>query len=238
MRTTIQYHRQRELALVFFFTVGCVNILFASPTTDLASTNQEVRAAAAKILLQSYVAPPLTNWDTFVSKLKPGISMASALETLGQITNNVAGGVGSSSTEMNRYRLDDLWILECYYDKKGTNTVLNHLNFIQGLRSVDVEPPARYSGVWTDYYVNGQKSDEGYYYDGKLDGNGVGFHSDGKTNLIHHWVNGVSDGEEICFYPSGKIQYRGSYKTNSQVGTWIWYNEDGTVQLKRDYPQP
>ena len=86
--------------------------------------------------------------------------------------------------------------------------------------------------------VNGQKSGEGNYKDGRPDGEGTGFFPNGSKALVHHWVNGISEGEETGYYPSGKISYRGQYHGDAQVGTWIWYNEDGSVQLKKDFPKP
>ena len=238
MKTTVEYHRKKGLALTIYFAMGCLTTLFASPTSDLASPNQEVRDAAAKILRATYVMPPQTNWDYLVNKLTLGTPMTNVLEILGQYTNNIAGGFGSGATETERYRLDDLWILECSHTGRDSSSVLTHLDFIQGLRFVRVDLPSGFTGNWRTYYVNGQKFGEGWYTNGVAEGEGVGFYPDGSKLVVNHVTNGVLEGEEIGYFPSGKIKHSGNYKTNIQVGTWTWYNEDGTVHSKRDYTKP
>ena len=210
MKTLTTVHRHGRLFLAIFFFLGCVENLLASPINDLASTNQEVRDAAAKVLRETYVMPPQTNWDFLVAKLKLGTPKTNVLEILGHFTNNIEGGGGSGATEMERYRLDDLWLLECSYTGNGSDRELTHLGFIQGLRFVIVEAPTGFTGVWRTYYVNGQECGEGCYTNGIAEGEGFGFYPDGSKLIVNHVTNGVLEGEEVCFYPSGKIKYRGS----------------------------
>lgn len=230
--TTFPLHSIATISAFLFFCSAC--ILQASPLADLSSPSQETRDAAAKILRATYTPPSRTNWDVLVSTLKVGSPKTNIEAQLQALNLHVGGGVGSGNTETVTYPLDDYWSLECSF----TNTAdgrLAGVGLVGGLREVYTEPPTNFTGLWTDYYVNGQKSGEGYYKNGKLDGNGVGFDSKGKTNLIHHWVNGVSDGEETGFYPSGKIAYKGKYKAGKQAGHWIWYKEDGSIESEKDY---
>jgi hypothetical protein len=30
--------------------------------------------------------------------------------------------------------------------------------------------------------------------------------------------------------------YRGQHRNNAQVGTWVWFNEDGSVRSTREHP--
>jgi hypothetical protein len=48
--------------------------LEASPMSDLCSTNQATRDAAAKILRETYIPPARTNWDSLIASLKVGMS--------------------------------------------------------------------------------------------------------------------------------------------------------------------
>ncbi len=155
-------HQQAKYFLAIFLFLGCVENLLASPINDLASTNQEVRDAAAKVLRETYVMPPQTNWNSLVSRLILGTPKTNVLEILGHFTNNIAGGGGSGATETERYRLDDLWLLDCSYTGDGANRVLTHLGFMQELRFVTVDLPAGFTGNWRTYYVNGQIFGEGY----------------------------------------------------------------------------
>lgn len=230
-----RHFKQGWYLLTSFFILGALCNLIASPLSDLASPSQEVRDATAKILLATYVAPSRTNWDSLINKLKLGASKTNILELLSPYTNNIEGGGGSGIVEWERYRLDDRWLLECSYTLNTSSNVFTHCALIEQMRSIWVEPPTNFTGVWRTYWANGQKSGEGYYKDGKPDGDGIGFYSDGAKVLVHHWVNGVSEGEEIGFYRSGRIKYKGQYKIGKQVGHWFWYKEDGSIESEKDY---
>jgi hypothetical protein len=56
------------------------------------------------------------------------------------------GGGGSGTFEAEQYRLDDLWILECHFDRGFVGCKL----FPQAL-DVWVEPPLRYTGDRVDF---------------------------------------------------------------------------------------
>jgi MORN repeat variant len=141
------------------------------------------------------------------------------------------GGAGSGTFEAVRFRLDDLWILECYFDHGFQGCKL----FPQPCETW-VEPPPGFTGIWATYRVNGQKSHEIHYKDGKRDGVMTSFYEAGSKAVVTHFVAGFQDGDEIGYFPSGKVSYQGVYKTNEMVGTWTWFNEDGTVQSTQKRP--
>lgn len=66
-------------------------------------------------------------------------------------------------------------------------------------------------GLWIAYYENGTKWSESYY------------------------VDGIRDGHSLSFYPNGRIRYVGEYKNDVKVGTWKFYNEDGTLATEETY---
>ena len=108
------------------------------------------------------------------------------------------------------------------------------------MRFVDVEPPAKFTGDWRIYYVNGHIFSEGQYKNGRAEGKGVVFFPDGKK-LMEQTVSsakGKFEVEETSYYPSGSVKHKGHYEDNKQAGTWTWYNEDGSVQSKREFPNP
>jgi hypothetical protein len=207
----------------------------SSLIAELGSPSPEVRNAAAKSLRATYVLPAATNWYSLTNQLKAGAPKSEVLILLGDATNHVAGGGGSGNTYEQRFRLDDLWLLRCSFRMAGTNDVLVGVGLIEGLRSIPVSPPTNFSGVWINYYVNGQPSGQGNVKNGSADGVSTGFYPDGSKLMVHNWSRGVSDGEEVAYYPSGKVKYRGQYKDGTQVGVWVWYEEDGSVELQRNY---
>ena len=205
--------------------------LVASPRSDLSSTNQATRDVAAKILRETYVRPARTNWDAVVSNLKIGMSKTNIFQLLKPFILRPEGGAGSGTFEACRFRLDELWILECHFDHgfQGCSLFPQTLN-------ISVEPPPHFTGLWTVYHVNGQKSYETHYQSGKRYGETTSFYDDGSKAVVTHFIDGIQEGDETGYFQSGKINYRGVYKTNEMVGTWTWFNEDGTVKLTQKRP--
>jgi antitoxin component YwqK of YwqJK toxin-antitoxin module len=133
---------------------------------------------------------------------------------------------------MELYRLDDLWVLRCDY---GRSSELFASELIEQVRYVWVAPAADFTGVWINYYVNGQRSHEIQYRNGQSLGTSTTFHSNGSKAVVQHRAAEGADGEEIGYFRSGAVAYRGPYSRNQQVGTWVWYNEDGSVQSTQDH---
>ena len=206
--------------------------LAASPRSDLSSTNQETRDAAAKILRETYTPPSLTNRDALVASLKVGMSKTNILQLLKQVIISSEGGGGSGTSESQSFRLDDLWILVCYFNSE----VYSGSKLVAEVLDVWVEPPPKFTGLWTTYHVNGQKSYEIHYKDGKRDGEMTSFYDGGSKCVVTHFVDGIQDGDDTGYFRSGKINYTGIYKTNEMVGTWTWFNEDGTVKSTQKRP--
>ena len=220
----------RLIGLITFCCSACG--LHASLKSDLGSTNQEIRAAAAKILRETYTPPSRTNWDSLVASLKVGTSKSNILELLKPVILGPGGGTGSGTFEAYQFRLDDWWMLECHFDHGflGCKLLAQPLD-------VWVEPPQKITGIWTTYWINGQKCYEITYEDGKRDGEMRSFYfDDGSRAVVSHFSQGVQEGEETGYFHSGKVSYRGVYKTNEMVGTWTWFNEDGTVQSTQQRP--
>lgn len=206
--------------------------LAASPRSDLSSTNQETRDAAAKILREIYTPPPRTNWDALVASLKVGTSETNILQLLKPVIVRPEGGGGSGTFEAKQFRLDDWWMLECHFDHVFLGCEL----FPRPL-DIWVEPPPHFTGVWTTYSINGQKDYEIHYRDGKRNGETTSFfYEDGSRAEVTHFVNGVEDGDDTGYFHSGKISYRGVNRTNEMIGTWTWFNEDGTVKSTQQRP--
>ncbi len=207
----------------------------ASPRSDLASQSQEVRDKAARILQQTFTSPPQTNWDSLMKKIEPGMSKTNVLELLRPFNVTLEGGGGSGIMETERYRLDDLWLVECGFMRTVTNSILISRELTQRLRDVWVAPPSKFTGTWITYYVNGQPSNKTRFKDGNYDGTFIAFYTNGATCYVQHFTNGIAEGEDTGFYSSGKINYKGQYHSNSQVGHWTWYKEDGSIESEKNY---
>jgi antitoxin component YwqK of YwqJK toxin-antitoxin module len=223
------------LLLVF---LGAAGSLLASPGADLASPSQQTRDAAASLLLASYTPPARTNWDSLVATLKVGDSKTKILEQLKPFNAGLKSewGFAAGDSCVESYRLDDLWLLECHF-YCSSNTLVER-KLADRLRDIWVEPPPKFTGVWTTYYVNGRKSHEIHFTDGKYDGEYAKFGANGSKLVVQHYTAGIAEGEETGYFPSGQIMYRGGYKAGVQVGTWTWYNADGSVRSTQNHAAP
>ena len=210
----------------------------ATSPSSLSSTSQVERDVAAEILRGSYVPPSRTNWNSLMATLTNGLPQTNVLVILRDMNASPQGAGGSGRVEVELYRLDDLWILECGYARGISNKTLVSKKLKENLRAIQVPVPPGLTGKWTTYYVNGQKCGEGNFNSGRPEGESFGFFSDGHKSLMNHSVNGLLDGEETGFFPSGHVKHKGTYKGGFQVGTWTWFNEDGSVKSTRDFSKP
>jgi len=222
-------NKVRSIALIALLCFA--SRLNASPRSDLSSTNQATRDAAAKILRETYTSPPRTNWDSLVASLKVGMSKTNILQLLKPVISRPPSGAGSGSFETEQFRLDDLWVLECHFDHGFIGCKLFPQTF-----EVWIEPPAHFTGLWTAYYVNGQRSHEIRYKDGKRDGEMTSFYDDGSKAVVTRSIEGITEGSETGYFRSGKTNYTGAYKAGEMIGTWRWFNEDGTIKSTQQHP--
>jgi hypothetical protein len=229
----LAFHAVATISAFIFFC--STNILQASPVADLSSPLQETRDAAAKILRATYTPPPRTNWDKLVSTLKIGSPKTNILAQLQSLNLHIGGGVGSGNTETQTYPLDEFWLLECSFTNTISGSGLNRVGLIGRLNNIWVEPPTNFTGIWKTYWANGQPSHEFHYKNGQLEGLLTTFYTDGSKCVVSSQQNGVPDGVEEGYHPSGRIAYKGTYKAGKQVGHWIWYKEDGSIESEKDY---
>jgi antitoxin component YwqK of YwqJK toxin-antitoxin module len=85
------------------------------------------------------------------------------------------------------------------------------------------------------YFVNGQKSHEIHYEDGKRNGDFIAYYPEGPKSFVLHFNHNILEGEDTGYYPSGRINYRGVHRAGKQAGTWVWYSESGTTNTTKDY---
>jgi MORN repeat variant len=207
----------------------------AAPLDDLRSPSQQVRDAAAALLRTSFVPPPRSRWDTVVAAINPGDSSDTILQMLQPYGVSREMGTSSGHSFAESYRLDDLWVLRCSFRRLESGDALLGHELIEHMRHVWIEPPAGFTGAWTTYFVNGQRSHEIHYRNGQSFGTVTSFYSNGSKAVVQHHGAEGADGEDIGYFPSGAIAYRGQYRKGMQVGTWVWYNEDGSVRSTQEH---
>jgi len=245
----LQFLRQRRLAptadadhwtasrmmgrlLLALLICCCRGTVVGSPASDLSSPSQEVRDAAARLLRTNYAVPSRTNWEWAVNTITNGMGEAEVLRRLSPLKVKPDEG-GVNAAYILSYRLDDAWQLNCRFSKK--DGVLFDRKLELSLRTVWVEPPTNFTGMWVTYRANGQTNCQIDYDKGKWHGAFISYYANGSKAVVQHYDHGVIEGTETGYYPSGRTNYRGFYKAGMRVGAWIRYNEDSTTNSIKDY---
>lgn len=207
---------------------------------QLSSPSQQTRDTAARQLRDIYVPPTRERWDQLLSKIKPGDAKKEILRQFGTDESKVQEGRGTGPYHMETYRLDDRWLLSGWFYNVG-NTVghegntLKEAKLADRMREVLVAPADDFTGVWTNYFVNGQRCRAANYKDGRFDGLFTAFHSDGAKAFIQHYVAGVIEGKGIGYFPTGEVSYRAFYAAGKPTGVWTWYEKDGSIRTQHDH---
>lgn len=84
-------------------------------------------------------------------------------------------------------------------------------------------------------YSNGSLRSMGELIDGKRNGIWTFYHMNGQKQTQATFVDGKEDGQYMVFHPNGVPLYIGHYNQGTRVGTWEYYDEDGTLIKKQDY---
>jgi hypothetical protein len=229
------------LFLVFISNVFALGEQEEHWISMLGSTNQQDRDVAAKKLLVVFHHSNKKEWATRLSWVQPGMGLKD-VETklekvLGQKIKGMMADCGGGTCSQS-YRLDGCYIFTIWCDDRQSDHKIISSEIVDQIEYKWVEPPPKFSGVWITYYVNGQKSHEINYKDGKYNGRFTSFRADSSKAVIQHYADNIAEGEDTGYFPSGRIMYRGVYKAGVQVGMWTWYNEDGTVQPTQDHTKP
>lgn len=136
--------------LILLLTCWTISII-GSPADDLSSPSQDVRDAAAKVLRSSFTAPSRTNWEAVVNSITNGMTKTNLLKLLAPYHVTPLMGMGSGGSHSQTYRLDDAWILVCWFRNQGD--VLFERTLSASLRYVWVAPPTNFTGIWITYSV-------------------------------------------------------------------------------------
>lgn len=211
-----------------------------SPTADLASPSQETRDAAAKILRATAKPSSKIKWFFFTSHIKIGETQSNLFNLLRayNLSTQPESGMGGLG-EYWEYRLDDYWLLGCDFNNNDyTRLILEKWRLTPRWRVVAVWPSTNFSGVWINYYANGQKFTEYKYKDGSRSGECITFDPEGSKRSDWNYEHGVAEGLYSQYFPSGRIQYQAQYSNNVRGEIGIWYNEDGTTNHITKYPRP
>jgi antitoxin component YwqK of YwqJK toxin-antitoxin module len=98
------------------------------------------------------------------------------------------------------------------FDKNGNaiSTVIYKLGIVVA-KGGTVDDKGQKQGLWTEYFVTGEKKSEGLFVDGK------------KSKKWNY------------YYISGKIEQVGNYRNGKAVDNWVWYYENGNIRREQTF---
>lgn len=101
-------------------------------------------------------------------------------------------------------------------------------------RSKKAEDDTR-EGLFTSYYVNGQKSSEGEYKGGKEDGKWTFWFKNGQVKREGSYDRGSREGEWSFYHRNGQLEGKATYKSGDIYGNYIQYYDNGEKELVINY---
>ena len=77
-------------------------------------------------------------------------------------------------------------------------------------------------GLWTSWYVNGQKMIDGNYKDGKEDGFWTDWYENGQKKAEGNYKDGIPDGLRTKWYPDGQKREEANWKDGKPLSAVVW----------------
>jgi hypothetical protein len=199
----------------------------------LSDPDQAIRDQAAAQLKTLFKPSPKQPWQEKIDGIPEGASRAEVFAKLG-INEKRDLFVAIDSQE--HYRLDNTWMVPILFaDDPGK---VRTLELFEQLNRPLVAPPENFTGTWVIYYVNGVKANEIELRNGRYHGRQRSYHSNGRLHVQQHYTNQGADSEDTVYYDSGQLMYRGWIENSKPVGTWIYYNEDGSERSRTEHALP
>ena len=207
----------------------------ALPTSDLMSPSQEVRDAAAKVLRVKAKPSSKLKWALFSVRLKFCKTKSDVLELLKTygVSTNPVGGVGSIAEYLD-YQLDDYWVLTCGFDTNPEHLFFNW-KLSPRWRSYFVRPSTNFTGIWINYFANGQKNSEEHLLNGQRHGEHTTYYPDGQKGSVWHYDNGKLNGMRASYFNDGQIQGQDFYSNQMRVGESVRFHTNGSLLWRENY---
>jgi antitoxin component YwqK of YwqJK toxin-antitoxin module len=91
------------------------------------------------------------------------------------------------------------------------------------------------TGMWEEYFTDGQLSMKGSYIDNKKEGIWEEYDEYDDSIQKGPYKNGKKDGKWVFYYMNGNIENEGSFKDDLKDGIWEWYYSNGKLYSKGSF---
>ena len=183
----------------------------------LSSPLQAERDVGATKLRAVFTPSNKQDWEQRLSKIHPGMSKSDVEKALAGFKPEI--GLGGGNAYSFQYRLDYCFVLSVWYENQSNKVISSELS--ESMKYIWVEPTKDFSGKWVVYYINGHKSHEINYKNGRYNGDFLGYHPNGNLALVQHYQQNRIEGEDLGYFPSGKVSYKGQDKNGEMTGKWV-----------------
>lgn len=207
---------------------------------DEDSETRASAAAALRLIIAKYPSGTsnIRSWDSGeagwmekVNQVTEGMTKAEVVKILPAFmseTDFSEGPTGDIS-----YRLDNNWLVVIPFRRE--DKVISSAKLIKRERLILVAPPAKHTGSWITWYVNGQKADESQYEDGQYNGLCSHYYDNGQKSYEQNSKNHDADGPSTGWYKDGQIMYSGQYRKGKLDGKWIHWFPNGNKAGENNY---
>ena len=156
------------------------------------------------------------------------------------------GGCGEKHEGVN---LEELEIIgdalnEIAYHKGSPYTGKRYGLHLNGQKSMEGNyKDGKEDGLWVWWYKNGQKSMEGNYKNGKAVGLHVNWYENGQKMLEQNFIEDegenfpIIDGLEVGWHENGQKSKEGNYKDGKPVGLHVEWYENGQKKLEQKWKE-
>ena len=106
---------------------------------------------------------------------------------------------------------------------------------VDGVRINQYDMDGKETGIWEEYYSNGQLYKKGLYVNGLRDGYFEYYGGDGELLYKGYYKDDKMDGIWEEYHINGKLHSKGSYKDDLKDGIWEEYYINGNLEFKGLY---
>ena len=122
------------------------------------------------------------------------------------------------------------------FDENGNavSTVIYKLGIIVA-KGGTVDDKGRKQGIWTEYFVTGEKKSEGIYIEGNKSEKWNYYYISGKIEQVGNYIYGKAVDNWIWYYQNGNILRVESFVKGKAEGSFVEYDKNGNEISKGEY---
>ncbi len=213
---------------------------------SLSDPSPSVREDAAKAIRARLKTDPSerigdrgkAHWEAQIAKTKPGMSarqVAALLPSADGVAPDEIWRTGPTSgrSGVGFWRVDEYWVVVASYRLPDSLVQITDLR--SDARPVWVQPPARFTGTWRTFHVNGQPHSVSEFRDGQYEGTIERYYGDGTLSYRQRYTQSKIYGVDEGWHRDGSPAYRGHYKDGQQDGTWTHWAPDGSLRSRYSF---